>query len=246
MTLSIISPVFNSSNTIFALTDEIRNALVAFKHTFEIILVDDGSVDNSWQMISEVCSLHKNVKGFKLTENFGQHQAILAGLEHAKGEWIVVMDCDLQDNPTEIPKLYRLTFDNYKIILAKRMNRKDTFLKKWTSYIFWKIIAFLTQTSIHPLVGNFGLYHKDVITQFIASQDTEPYFSIAMQKFNFPRTYIDVEHQQRLNEKSSYSLSKLLKHAANILIYSHKSLLEKPSASKHIIHYTIEKELNVN
>jgi dolichol-phosphate mannosyltransferase len=156
------------------------------------------------------------------------------------------MDCDLQDNPAEIPKLYHQTLNEYKIILAKRMNRKDAFIKKWTSFIFWKLIAFLTQTPIHPLVGNFGMYHKNVIAQFIASKDTEPYFSIAMQKFNFPRVFVDVKHQSRQNEKSSYSLSKLLKHAANILIHTHKSLLEKPSASTQIIHYTIEEKLNLN
>ena len=245
MTLSIISPVFNSSNTICALPNEIKKALVAFNNDFEIILVDDGSVDNSWQVISEVCSQYPNVKAIKLTENYGQHQAILAGLEHAQGNWIVVMDCDLQDNPAEIPKLYHQTLNDYKIILAKRMNRKDAFIKKWSSFIFWKLIAFFTQTPIHPLVGNFGMYHKDVIAQFIASKDIEPYFSIAMQKFNFSRTYVDVKHQQRLNEKSSYSISKLLKHAANILTHSHKSLLEKHSASIHIIHYSIEKKMNI-
>lgn len=241
MSLSIVSPVYNSANTIYDLVDEICKAIVVFTNDFDIILVDDGSADNSWQQIENICKNNAKVKGVKLKQNYGQHQAILAGLEQAKGDWMVVLDCDLQDNPAEIPKLFLETKNGFKIIMAKRMNRKDSFLKKWTSFIFWKTLSFLNNTPIHPLVGNFGMYHKDVITQFILQNDTEPYFSIAMQKFKFNRVMVAVEHQARMNEKSSYSIYKLLKHAANVLIYSNKSHVERPSASNRVIHYSIEK-----
>lgn len=240
MALSVISPVYNSASTIHELTDEIIDALVVLANDFEIILVDDGSIDNSWQHVEEVCAKHQNIKGIKLKQNYGQHQAILAGLEHAKGNWMVVMDCDLQDNPAEIPKLFKETQNDYKIILAKRNNRKDAFLKKWTSYFFWKIVSFLSNLPIHPLVGNFGLYHKDVIRQYISFKEEEPYFSIAMQKFDFKRKFVGVEHQARKNEKSSYSVFKLLKHAANVLAYANKK------STKTNLHsfYSIEKVLN--
>lgn len=238
MVLSVVSPVYNSVGTIYNLVDEIKKTLIVLTSDFEIILVDDGSIDNSWQIIEELCAQHSNIKGIKLLKNYGQHKAILAGLEYAKGNWIVVMDCDLQDNPAEIAKLFVATNNDFKIVMAKRMNRKDSFLKKYTSYLFWNLISFVGNIPIHPIVGNYGIYHKDVISYYISLKNEEPYFSIAMQKFNFKRKMIDVEHQARGNEKSSYSIIKLLKHAKNILIYAYKV------PSKKFNNYNIEKQIN--
>ena len=218
MTLSIVSPVYNSTKTIYILIEEISKSVISFTNDFEIILVDDGSIDDSWQKIENLCIKNTNIKGIKLSKNFGQHEAICAGLENTNGNWVVVLDCDLQDNPAEISRLFSETEDGNKIILAKRMNRKDGFLKKTSSLLFWKIISLVSQTAIHPLVGNFGVYHKDVIAEFIRLKNTEPYFSIAMQKFNFKRKYIDTEHKVRMNEKSSYSFIKLMNHGLNVLM----------------------------
>jgi len=231
MTLSIVSPVYNSANTIHTLIKEIKKSTVDF--SIEIILVDDGSIDHSWQIIEEVCLQDSFVRGIKLKQNYGQHQAICAGLEQAIGEWIVVLDCDLQDNPGEIPKLFLQTKNNYQIILAKRINRKDVFWKKSTSYIFWKIVSLLSNTSIHPLVGNFGLYHKDVIAKFISSKSKEPYFSIAMQKFDFKRIAVETEHQERMKEESSYSFLKLIIHAKNVLLKT--SGFAKPAINNYLV-----------
>jgi dolichol-phosphate mannosyltransferase len=238
MTLSVVSPVYNSANTIYVLTEEIIKSVSEITKDFEIILVDDGSKDESWKLIESVGMEHSYVKGIKLSENYGQHQAICAGLENAKGEWLVVLDCDLQDNPSEIPNLYSKTKDDFQIVLAKRMNRKDTFFKKSTSYIFWKMISFLSKTNIHPLVGNFGIYHKTVISRFLESKKTEPYFSIAMQKFDFKKCYLDIEHQERKNQNSSYSLFKLIKHGIHVLMKT------CGFQNNNFHNFTIEKKVN--
>jgi len=243
MTLSVVSPVYNSSNTIFTLVDEITKSTQQFTDSFEIILVDDGSTDNSWKITEELCLNNPTLKGIKLQQNYGQHQAICAGLERAVGQWIIVMDCDLQDNPAEIINLFEQTKKGYKIVLAKRMNRKDAFWKRWTSFIFWKLLSVLSNTNIHPLAGNFGIYHKDVIQKFIASKNKEPYFSIAMQKFDFKRTFVEVEHSPRMNENSSYSLLKLLKHAANVLIKTCSLRFSTTSTLKHSDTYVVEKTI---
>ena len=116
---------------------------------YEIILVNDASPDNSWQAIEaeckknpkvkglnlsrnfgQQCALNSKIKGINLSRNFGQHYAITAGLHYAKGDWVVVMDCDLQDRPEEIPNLYYKAMEGYDIVLARRVVRKDGFLKK--------------------------------------------------------------------------------------------------------------------
>lgn len=244
MTLSIVSPVYNSAKTVDILFNEINKSVSSFTSDFEIILVDDGSIDNSWKMIEQICCENKFVKGIKLIQNYGQHNAICAGLENTDGRWVVVLDCDLQDNPAEIPNLFSVAIDENKIILAKRMNRKDAFLKRTSSFFFWKIISMLSRTPIHPLVGNFGMYHKDVIAKFITSKNSEPYFSIAMQKFDFKRIFIEVEHQARGNEKSSYSFLKLMNHGINVLLKTSGFRFKKSNINSEIKNYEIEKIIN--
>ena len=244
MTLSIVSPVYNSTKTIYTLIEEISKSVMSFTVDFEIILVDDGSTDDSWQVIENICIKNTNVKGIKLKRNYGQHEAICAGLEMSKGKWVVVLDCDLQDNPAEIPNLYSEIKDGNKIILAKRMNRKDSFLKKTSSVLFWKIISLFSKTPIHPLVGNFGIYHKDVINEFIRLKNIEPYFSIAMQKFNFKRKFIETEHQARMNNKSSYSIVKLMMHGFNVLKNTCSISFKKDNHKNITKGYIIEKITN--
>lgn len=95
--------------------------------SYEIILVDDRSPDNSWERMKIISSTQEQVKSIRLSRNFGQHPAIMAGLSQARGEWIVVMDCDMQDQPKEIVKLFGKTKDGYDVVLARRVQRKDTF-----------------------------------------------------------------------------------------------------------------------
>src|SRR6185436_819328 len=98
---------------------------------------EDGSPDQSWQAIQDQCKQDARVKGIKLSRNFGQHYAITAGLDFAQGEWVVVMDCDLQDKPSEIHKLYNKSQEGYKIVLARREVRNDIYQKRLSSKLFY-------------------------------------------------------------------------------------------------------------
>ena len=129
--ISIISPVYRAENIVDKLVQEIVKAVSPITSDFEIILVEDGSPDCSWERISLQCAQDKRVKGIKLSRNFGQHNAIFAGLIDSSGDWIVVMDCDLQDKPEEILKLYRKAEEGFDIVLARRVNRQDHTLKRW-------------------------------------------------------------------------------------------------------------------
>lgn len=191
---------------------------------FEIILVEDGSPDCSWDRVLEQCAKDARVKGIKLSRNFGQHNAITAGLTAARGEWIVVMDCDLQDRPEEIYKLYSRALEGYDIVLARRAARQDYFLKRWTSILFYRIFSYLTETQQDPAVANFGIYHRRVIESVLSMGDYVRVFPILVQWVGFKRTAIDVKHDSRLNGTSSYTFLKLFNLATNMMI----SFSEKP------------------
>ena len=115
MKISIVSPVYKAEKIIPFLIDRIEKTVSIITDDFEIILVEDGSPDKSWVEIEKITAINLKVVGIKLSRNFGQHYAIMAGLDHAKGEWIVVMDCDLQDQPEEIGKLYNKSGSSYLI-----------------------------------------------------------------------------------------------------------------------------------
>ena len=133
MKLSIVSPVYKAEKIIPLLVERIEKSVGKITADYEIILVEDGGPDNSWRVIEALSQNNPKIKGVKLSRNFGQHPAIMAGLSQSKGEWIVVMDCDLQDQPEEIEKLYAKALEGFDVVFAKRNNRQDGFFKKITS-----------------------------------------------------------------------------------------------------------------
>ena len=128
--ISVVSPVYRGEKTVADLVSRNVESVSIITDDYEIILVNDASPDNSWQAIEQECKKNPRVKGLNLSRNFGQHYAITAGLTYANGEWIVVMDCDLQDRPEEIPNLYKKAQEGYDIVYARRALRKDKFLKR--------------------------------------------------------------------------------------------------------------------
>ncbi len=131
--LSVVSPVYRAENIVEELVRQLHEQLQLITQNYEIILVNDASPDASWEKIIKVCAEDKRVKGINLSRNFGQHYAISAGLKYVKGDWVVVMDCDLQDRPDEIPNLYEKAQEGWDIVLARRYERNDTFYKKISS-----------------------------------------------------------------------------------------------------------------
>lgn len=226
MKISVVSPVYYGEQLVDELVSRLDNSLRQLSDDYEIILVDDGSPDNSWGSIEKVCSVNSKVKGIKLSRNFGQHYAISCGLEYANGDWIVVMDCDLQDRPEEIGKLLEKARTGYDIVFAQRVDRQDTFLKRMSSLAFYKVFSYLTDTNQDPSVANFGVYSKKVINAVLSMQDSIRYFPTLVQWVGFNSTKIKVEHNARLDGNSSYSWKKLLSLAAkNIIAFSSKPLV---------------------
>lgn len=223
--ISIVSPVFKAEEFLEELVDEIRKNVQNITENFEIILVEDGSPDNSWGLIEKACMSDNRVKGIKLCRNFGQHYAITAGIDYTKGEWVIVMDCDLQDNPSEIGNLFEKTKEGYKIVLAKRQDRKDNIRKRLSSIIFYKVLSFLTGVKQDPSIANFGIYHEDVINSIKLMREPFRNFAAIVKWVGFPAITINVKHSKRVKGRSSYNIKKLIKLAIDtILAYSNRPL----------------------
>lgn len=225
MILSIVSPIYKAENIVEKLVFEIEKEISVLNIEYEIILVDDRSPDQSWQKMTELAQKNKRLRIVRLSRNFGQHPAIMAGLSQAKGIWTVVMDCDLQDQPKEIIPLYNKALEGYEVVLARRLNREDHFLKKLSSKIFSKIYGFFTDTKYDNEIANFGIYHQKVIQSILKIADYIKFFPLFVNFVGFKTTSIVVEHAPRISGTTTYSLAKLISLAFNTIIsFSNKPL----------------------
>jgi len=223
--LSLVSPVYRAEKILPVLVQRISDAVKPITSDFEIILVDDCSPDNSWAVIEALAKENSAIKAIKLSRNFGQHYAITAGLDHAKGEWIVVMDCDLQDRPEEIPVLYNKAQEGYDIVLARRAVRKDRFVKRLFSKWFYKALSYLTGSEQDESVANFGIYHRKVNEAIRQMRESIRYFPTMVQWVGFRSAKIEVQHDERFEGETSYNLRKLLRLATDIILaFSDKPL----------------------
>jgi dolichol-phosphate mannosyltransferase len=223
-TISVVSPVYQAASIIPRLVAEVSSILEGLTDSFEIILVDDRSRDRSWESIKEECKNSRNIKGIRLSRNFGQHSAITAGLEVATGDWIVVMDCDLQDRPDQIPALYRKALEGFDVVLARRRVRQDPKLRRFFSRTFYFIFSYLTETKQDAAIANFGIYSKKVIEAVLRMDDSVRYFPAMVQWVGFRSTRMDVDHSPRAQGESTYNPRKLLRLAVNSII----SFSDKP------------------
>jgi dolichol-phosphate mannosyltransferase len=223
--ISVISPVYKAEKIISELIRQLHENLATITNEYEIILVNDASPDNSWKVITDECAKDSRVKGIELSRNFGQHYAITAGLHHAAGEWIVVMDCDLQDRPDEIPNLYKKAQEGWDSVFAQRSDRQDFFLKKIFSKMFYKFFGYMTDTKQDYTIANFGIYNKKVINAILDMKDQIKYFPSMVQWVGFEKYYLPVQHSARYEGKTSYSFKSLMRLAMNnIITFSDKPL----------------------
>jgi dolichol-phosphate mannosyltransferase len=223
--ISVVSPVYRAEKIIPQLVGLLVEELSRISDRFEIILVDDCGPDNSWKEIQRCAQKDNRVKGVKLSRNFGQHYAITAGLDFASGEWIVVMDCDLQDRPEEIPALYNKAKEGYDIVLARREKRQDGMIKKMFSKLFHKTLTFLSGTKLDNRVANFGIYHSKVIEATRQMRESIRFFPIMIKWVGFRSVSIPVTHASRQEGKTSYNFKRLFNLALDIILaYSDKPI----------------------
>ena len=223
--VSVVCPVYGCRNCIEELVDRVASSLEQHGRTFEIILVDDASPDGAWQRIAELAATRAWVRGLRLARNFGQHYAISAGIEHVSGEVVVVMDCDLQDAPEEIPSLLDALGNGVEVAFAQRTQRQDGVIKRLTSWAFFRLLTWLTGVPQDHTTANFGAYSRKVIDTVNRMPESDRCFPLMVKWTGFRAAYVPVTHFGRNEGKSSYSFSALIRLALNIVLsYSDKPL----------------------
>ncbi len=224
--LSIVVPVFNCSSSLIELSNRVIKVVDSLKVNFEIIFVDDRSPDDAWPVIQLLAQTNKNIKGLRLSKNFGQHAAITAGLSHATGDWIVVMDGDLQDLPEEIPKLFSYVAKGYEVIVARRTNRTDNYFRAIAALVFSKVFAFITGSKLNHRVSNFGIYSHKTITSLLLLNEKKRLFVQDIYWVGYNRIEVAVSHGLRTQGESSYSALKLVSLAFDSIVAHSTHLLK--------------------
>ncbi len=223
--LSVVVPVFRAEECLEELYRRLVASLEPLTPDFEILLVEDGGEDRSWEMIRMLGAKDGRVKGLRFSRNFGQHYGITAGLDHCNGDWVVVMDCDLQDPPEEIPRLYQKAKEGYDVVLARRMQRKDPVLKKLSSYLFYKVLSYFSEIRFDHRVGNFRILSRRVVENVRSLREQLRFLGGLVQWAGFKTTSIEVKHERRAKGKSAYAFSRSWKLAVHsIIAYSDKPL----------------------
>jgi glycosyltransferase involved in cell wall biosynthesis len=215
--LSIVSPVYYAEKTLAELVCRIQTSLATVPLAYEIILVDDGSPSPDWEIICQLASDDSRIRGIRLSRNFGQHHAITAGLTMTRGEWVVVMDCDLQDQPEQIASLLAKAQEGYEAVLARRGQRTDPFLTIWIAKVFYKVLGYLTGQPQDPEVGNFGIYHRRLINTVLRLPESTRYFPTMVRWAGFRQTSLSVPHGVN-GRPPSYSFSRRLQLGLDILL----------------------------
>jgi polyisoprenyl-phosphate glycosyltransferase len=223
--LTVASPVYRTEALVGELVERICAAARTVTDEFEVLLVEDGSPDGSWGAIARECERNPRVKGVRLSRNFGQHPAITAALQHAQGDFVVVMDCDLQDDPVYIPALLEKCRQGYDIVFARRRVRRFSWWKNITAGMYYSIFRWLADVDYDPNISSYSMITRKVVDAFLQFGDYRRGYVIVLHWLGFSRGYIDVDHRERSEGRSSYSAWTLLAHALTItLTYSEKPL----------------------
>jgi len=225
-TISVVSPVFNESLCLDELHRRLTSTLSGLTHSYEIILVDDGSSDDSWARIAELSRRDSHVHGVRFSRNFGHHLSIAAGLDHATGDWIVVMDSDLQDQPESIPELYAKAQEGFDTVLACRKLRHDPLLKRVLAHLFYTVYAVLTDSVYDSQAGVFRIMSRRVVDVLRQMRESSRFFPGMVDWVGFARSRIYVEHMARFAGETKYPLRKQIALAIHtVLSFSDKPLV---------------------
>jgi dolichol-phosphate mannosyltransferase len=223
--ISVVVPVYACVGTLEELCARLKRTLDVFAGHYEIILVDDRSPDGAWAAITDIQTRYPEVKGIRLSRNFGQQIAISAGLAAARGDCAVVMDGDLQDPPEKIPKLYAKLQEGYDLVLARRSQRSHSLFRLLAAKTYFGLLSYMTEERIDGSYGSFSILSRKVIDSFLEFGERERHYLFILRWLGFKIGTIDYEHQERAVGRSSYSLKRLLRLAAEGVFFQATVLL---------------------
>ena len=223
--LSVVVPVFNESSLIEELLRRVINNVKFITEDFEILIVDDGSQDQTWVLIEAEAKKESRIKGIKFSRNFGHHYAITAGLHNSEGEWVVVMDGDLQDRPEVIPELYKKAQTGFNVVFVSRKNRPEKLYYRMAQKLFYLILRGLSGIDFDSTQANFSIISKKVVDAFKIFPENSRFYGSTIKWLGFSRSFIYADHGVRHSGSPSYTLRKRLKLASDIILsYSERPL----------------------
>lgn len=216
--ISVVSPVYRAERILPALCERLVAALEPLTPDYEIILVCDGSPDGSWDVMRRLAGQYPKLTVVNLSRNFGQHYATTAGMDLSRGEWTVVMDCDLQDRPEEIPLLLAKAREGFDMVVARRLNRQHKWWKRTTSRLYFKAFSLFSGFQLDGSVGSFRIMSRGVVDAFCSMRETYRMFAGLIEWVGFRSAFVDVQHGERYEGESSYDLRRLVRMALDGLI----------------------------
>jgi len=212
--ISIVTPFFNEEAAIEKYFSQLEKTFKKIPQvSYEIIAVDDGSLDATFSMLKAIAAKNKNVKIIKLSRNFGKEIALSAGLDYAFGDAVIPMDADLQDAPSAIAGMIEKWQEGYKVVLAQRFNRQDPFFKKITAKIFYKLASKIMDFALPSNVGDFRLMDKIVVAEIRKMRERTRFMRGILSWVGYKTTIIKFERPQRLSGKTKYNYKSIINYA---------------------------------
>jgi polyisoprenyl-phosphate glycosyltransferase len=228
--VTVVIPVYNSAPIVGTTVQRVRTSLETMGGDMEIILVNDGSMDESWQVISELARTYPFITAINLLKNYGQHTANLCGFREATGDYIVTLDDDLQNPPEEMGKLIAKALQGYDLVIGCFKTKKHSLVRRWGSRIVGTLNRVVFDLPDDLILTNYRVIHRDVITRICKGRHLSPYIPGLLLKYSLRRANVLVEHHSRRVGTSSYTLRKLLSLVATLL-FNHSSLPLRFSAA---------------
>lgn len=223
--LSVVAPVFLSAELVSQFVGKTSQAVQRVTTEYEIILVDDGSPDDAWHQILKSCAADRRVRGVRLTRNFGQQNAITAGLVHAQGRRVVVMDADLQDDPEDIPTLVARADEGFEVVLTRKKTRSYSALRNSVTLTYYRIFNLLADIPAGDgHIGGYSLISRRVVDAYLKLPDYQRDYLLLIRWMGFPASVVEVEHAHRPLGRSAYTPLRLARYALQALT-SHSTML---------------------
>lgn len=233
--ISVVIPVYGCPGALPELYRRLKETLKKITDRYEVIFVNDACPYHSWDIVKSICEKDKHIIGVNMSRNFGQIRAITAGLDLSAGEYVVVMDCDLQDRPEGITELYEKLKEGYDVVFARREGRKDNLITKFLSKCFYKVYGYFTEGIFDSSICNFSISKRKVIDAYCNMREQNRAYTMFIRWLGFEQTAIDMPADGRFEGKSSYNFRKKMKMALEIITsQSNRPLLFSIKIGFHI------------